>query len=209
MENLIFYDVDTQYDFMKKSGKFYVPGAEGIYENLKQLTQYALNHKIQIFGSVDRHFEGDDELKRFPPHCMDGTEGQKKILETLVEGEEYIENKAYSKDELKQKLLAPAVYFEKQDINVFSNSNASLLENYNTVIVYGVATEYCVKEEVLGLRDKKVDVLVVEDAIQGIDLKGSEKAIKEMKAKGVIFVKTKDILEGNLESLLKNKWRQK
>ena len=34
----IFYDVDTQNDFMKEDGALYVPGAESIKENLEKLT---------------------------------------------------------------------------------------------------------------------------------------------------------------------------
>lgn len=206
MKKVIFYDVDTQNDFMKKSGKLYVPGAEGICENLKQLTQYALNHKIRIFGSVDRHFEGDDELKTFPPHCMDGTEGQKKILETTVAATAYIENWTFTTRELERHLLIPANYFEKQDTNVFSNPNTSLLDYFDTAILYGVATEYCVKDAVLGMRERGIEVFVVEDAIKGIYSEQIQEAITEMKEKGATFVKTKDVIEG-LESLLRKSGR--
>ena len=38
---VIFWDVDTQYDFMKADGKLYVPDAEQLIPNLKKLTDYA------------------------------------------------------------------------------------------------------------------------------------------------------------------------
>ena len=41
MARIIFWDVDTQYDFMKADGKLYVPDAEHIIPNLKRLTDYA------------------------------------------------------------------------------------------------------------------------------------------------------------------------
>lgn len=88
----IFYDVDTQNDFMNQKGALYVPEAEEIKGALAELTQYACEKGIPIFGSVDRHFgteeykEREGELKRnggpFPDHCFDGTAGQKKIAET-------------------------------------------------------------------------------------------------------------------------------
>jgi len=85
----IFYDVDTQYDFMKEEGRLYVPGAESIIDNVGMLTMFAVKNSIPIIGSMDRHF-GTEEYKHreeefkahggpFPYHCMDRSLGQKKI----------------------------------------------------------------------------------------------------------------------------------
>ena len=67
----VFYDVDTQNDFMvdpdihKTPTALYVPGAEHIRKNLQQLTRYAqTNDYCFIMGSVDRHFNDDKELKK-------------------------------------------------------------------------------------------------------------------------------------------------
>lgn len=90
----IFYDIDTQNDFMNKDGALYVPDAELIKPNLKLLTDYARKNHIVVIGSVDRHFgtpeykHQEQELKiwggPFPNHCMDGTPGQIKIPETTL-----------------------------------------------------------------------------------------------------------------------------
>ncbi|MFH1637084.1 MAG: isochorismatase family protein [Candidatus Woesearchaeota archaeon] len=205
MEKIIFYDVDTQNDFMRKDGALYVQGAEEIYQNLEALTKHALKKGINIFGSVDRHYDKDAELEIFPPHCMNSTEGQKKVLETTVEESEYIENRRYYTQEIDSKLRAKAVYFEKQDTKVFSNANAELLGKYNAAVVYGVATDYCVKEAVLGMRKRGIEVFVVKDAIKGVAPETSEDALKSMKEAGAEFVTTKDLLEGKLESLLREK----
>ncbi|MFA5888456.1 MAG: isochorismatase family protein [Candidatus Nanoarchaeia archaeon] len=207
MKNICFYDVDTQKDFMDKAGALYVPNAEGIKQSLTWLTTYAAANGIQIMGSVDRHFAKDTELKTFPPHCMDKTEGQKKILETSVANSAFIECKAYSAQELKAKMSATAVYFEKQEVSVFSNANANLLTRFDAAVVYGVATEYCVKAAVLGMRQRGIDVLVVEDAIRGINPEGEFYAIEDMKKAGAKFIKTKDVLEGKVEEILKEMWR--
>lgn len=220
MKNICFYDVDTQKDFMDKTGALYVPNAEEIKPNLAKLTKYAMQNSYQVMGSVDRHFESDAELKVFPKHCMDGTEGQKKIPETPIIThfpsmydetldllrESYIENRAHSADELKARMAQPAVYFEKQEVSVFSNANANLLTRFDAAVVYGVATEYCVKAAVLGMRKRGLDVLVVEDAIKGIDPEGTFYAIEDMKKAGAKFISTKDVLEGKVEEMLKEMW---
>ena len=52
----IFYDVDTQMDFMNKDGALYVPNAELIKPRLELLTNFAINNRILRIGSVDQHF---------------------------------------------------------------------------------------------------------------------------------------------------------
>jgi nicotinamidase-related amidase len=91
----IFFDVDTQNDFMNIDGALYVPDAELIKPNLKLLTDFAKANFIPVLGSGDRHFgtpefkHREGELKRwggpFHNHCMDGTMGQLHIEETTLE----------------------------------------------------------------------------------------------------------------------------
>ena len=207
MKSLIFYDVDTQKDFMLKSGALYVPHSEDIIENLESLTAYAQYNSIQVFGSVDRHFAKDNELKTFPPHCMDGAEGAKKVIHTCIPDSAFIENRPQSDRGLKLKMSKPAVYFEKQETDVFSNAYANRLSHFGAAVVYGVATDYCVMDAVLGMRSRGIDVLVVEDAIRGVGEGSSRKAIGEMKRAGAIFVSTSDIVGGKFEMMLNDMWK--
>ena len=49
---VIFWDVDTQYDFMRADGKLYVPGSEEIIPALRDLTRHAHDRGIPIVASV-------------------------------------------------------------------------------------------------------------------------------------------------------------
>src|SRR2546422_10104555 len=89
---LIFWDVDTQYDFMRVDGKLYVPDAEQIIPQLAQLTRQAHEHGVRIVASADDHVPGHRELSdqpdfkdTFPPHCLRGTPGQRKIPQTRLQ----------------------------------------------------------------------------------------------------------------------------
>ena len=79
----LFYDIDTQRDFLLPGGKLYVPGGERIVPRLRELTQIARQQGIALAGSVCRHFPTDAELQPngglYPEHCLDGTEGQKNV----------------------------------------------------------------------------------------------------------------------------------
>ena len=55
----LFWDVDTQVDFMNEDGQLFVEGAEDIKSNLKALTNLAKNENIPVAGSLDTHRYGD------------------------------------------------------------------------------------------------------------------------------------------------------
>jgi len=183
----IFFDVDTQNDFMNKDGLLYVPGAEDIKPNLKKLADYAIEHDIPIFGSSDCHHgtkyfkDVELELKMwggpFQNHCMDGSKGAERIEET--------------KNSLTEE-------FKKQTYDVFDNNELrEKLQKYNVTeaVVYGVATDYCIKAAVTGLQNIGIQCFVVEDAISGVSEETTKDAKAEMIIAGAKFIKTSDILK--------------
>src|SRR5579885_2662099 len=80
----VFLDIDTQVDFMLPHGALYVPGAEQIIPNLRALMVYAQEHQIPVLSSADAHAPDDPSFAQWPPHCVVGTEGQRRIPETQL-----------------------------------------------------------------------------------------------------------------------------
>ena len=89
---VIFWDVDTQVDFMLPGGKLYVPGAEKLIPKLKQLTDAAREGRVFIIGDACTHTPDDPEFERFPPHCVRGTPGAEIISETRADKVQGVEN---------------------------------------------------------------------------------------------------------------------
>ena len=155
----------------------------------------------------------------FPNHCMANTFGQQKIKETnpKLKGI-YIENPLTNANfkglEIKilqaireiqsvnSKRLSPRwIYFEKQNYDAFSNLNLQkLLYRLKTknAVVFGVGTDYSVKEAVLGMQKRGIQTYLVEDAIKGIFPDSTKFSIIEMEEMGTRFVKTKVVLEGKI-----------
>ncbi|MGE0821101.1 MAG: cysteine hydrolase family protein [Candidatus Binatia bacterium] len=192
----LFYDVDTQRDFLSPEGKLHVPGAERIIASLATLTHLARQQNIRLAGSVDRHFSSDPELQAnggaYPEHCMDGSPGQWKIVETLPQHPVWIENRDYTSTELQTLLLQKGeVYLEKQRFDVFiGNRNAAqvlgwLLRGMADVVVYGVVTEVCVDQAITGLKDRPVRLHVPLDAIAALSAKDGNETIEKWRRWGV------------------------
>src|SRR5271154_3596964 len=62
----VFFDIDTQIDFVYPAGALYVPGAEHILPVVGQLNR----HAPALISTMDAHSEDDPEFQVFPHHCV-------------------------------------------------------------------------------------------------------------------------------------------
>lgn len=190
----VFVDVDTEVDFMVPTGSLYVPGAVDIVPNLKMLMAYAREHGIPVLSLADAHPPDDPSFTQWPPHCVIGTPGQRRIAETQFPSPTVIPNRPGAF--IPPREWSGQTIIEKTEYDVSTNPNfeailASLGERH--FVVFGVATEYCVRGAALGLRQRGLPVDLVLDAIQSITEEGGRKAIEEMVAAGTRLVKTAEV----------------
>ncbi len=199
--SLLFWDVDTQFDFMHPAGKLYVPGAEAVIPNLQRLTSFAVQHGIPIVASTDAHLEADPEFSQYPPHGLAGTSGQKKVEGTLFPQHYIIPNR---KIDLPRDLACYLeIIVEKQTVDVFTNPNAdSLLKllGHREIILYGVVTEICVDRAVRGLIKRGYCVHVVEDATRHLNSRRGYATIQHVRRHGGRLLTTSEVLAGVLQS---------
>jgi nicotinamidase/pyrazinamidase len=201
MNRLLFWDVDTQADFMLPEGKLYVPGAEQIIPNLLRLTSFAVQHSIQIVASTDAHLETDPEFIEYPPHCLVGTAGQNKIECTVLRNQVTIPNR---KIDLPENLSSFAqIIIEKQATDVFTNPNVdeflARIGRDREIILYGVVTEICVEQAARGLIQRGRHVHLVTDAIRSMDAAKADETILLVRRNGGLLLATEEILSGILQ----------
>ena len=161
-------------------------GAEEIIPVLKKLTHFAQEKNIPILSSVDTHTEDDPEFKDFPPHCIKGTQGHKKIQETLLESYVVVENRPLDEDFT----VFPQILIEKSRFSLFDNFNVErILKAFSPreVVCYGVATDYCVRAAVLGFLERSIKVVVLEDAVRAVDPEAGSHAMSEMRSRGALI----------------------
>ena len=191
---LVFVDVDTQVDFMLPNGRLYVPEAEKLIPKLEELMLWARAHKAPIISTADAHVPEDPEFGQWPPHCVVGTPGQRRIPETFFPDAVVVENRSgafrLTQGWVGQIIVEKRVYDFTTNVNIEAIL-ASL--GQPRFVVFGVATEFCVRSTVLALRKRNLPVAVVVDAIKAITDEGGRKALDEMAAAGAQFVTTEEV----------------
>lgn len=178
-KDILFWNVDTQIDFMSKNGKLYAQNAEEIQPTLAAITKLAEFNNIQVINTADYHYSNSAELSSdpdfintFPEHCMANSLGAEYISETKpdVNSPEILWNKIYNETELSEATQHRNIIIRKDAFDVFEgNPNTyNLLKQINptTVFVYGVTTNVCVDCAAVGLAKRGLKVYVIEDAIK-------------------------------------------
>lgn len=207
----IFWDVDTQHDFMVSDGKLYVPDAEQIKPHLARLTTYAHERDIHIVASADDHEPGHRELsgepdfqETFPEHCMRGTRGAEKIPETALFAPLVIEPAPIPHEELSRRLWSHEgdILLRKHWFDVFTNPNTgTLLEAWDPteIVVYGVALDVCDRYAIDGFLERGVPrIHLVLDATRAIHPEAVDALVARWRAADVAIVTTADVLAGRV-----------
>ncbi len=197
---MILWDVDTQVDFMLPHGKLYVPGAEATAPAMKRLVDAARAAGLVHVASADDHELTDDEISEqpdfqttYPPHCLRGTRGARKIAETEQDDpvpitleplpERYLEGREF--------LLL------KKSFDVFTNPNTErLLERLDPdeIVVFGVATDVCDDAAIRGFLERGRKVRFVEDAARGLDESRVEACAAAWREQGVEFTTVEQVV---------------
>ena len=200
----VFWDVDTQLDFMSPDGKLYVPGAETLAPNLERLTDYAHANRITIIASADDHVMAHAEISEtpdfqdtFPPHCMRGTPGQRRITETTLSDPLVIAPHEALPDVAAHQ---GAILFLKHFFDVFTNPHVSAVVNalgVTEIVLYGVALDVCDRYAVEGLRahHPEVVITVVSDAVKALDADAGDTLLRQWRKAGVVLKRTEQVVD--------------
>lgn len=187
----VFFDIDTQIDFVYPAGALYVPGAEQIIPLVAELNRRA----PLVVSTMDAHAEDDPEFQLYPHHCVAGTTGQHKPAVTLLDARANIQAPTDQalRDDARQLIL------EKQKLDCFTNPHlAPLLARLNAdrYVVYGVVTEICVRFAAFGLLKSGNRVEIVTDAVRALDDRNAQAMFSEFTAAGGRLATAAEVLGG-------------
>jgi nicotinamidase/pyrazinamidase len=195
----ILWDVDTQVDFMLPDGKLYVPGAEQTLPAMKELVDSARTAGIVHVASADDHELTDTEISEtpdfrttYPPHCLRGTRGARKVPET-----EQADPVPITLTELPERYLAGREFLLlKKSFDVFTNPNTDRLLQHlapDTIVVFGVATDVCDDAAIRGFLARGLRVRFAEDAARGLDEERVAMCTTSWREQGVEFAMVSEI----------------
>ena len=180
MAGTVLWDVDTQVDFMEPSGKLYVPDANDVAPAMERLVDAARAARLVHVASADDHELTDPEISEtpdfrdtYPPHCLRGTRGAEKILETKQRDPLPLSLTPHPPG-LLPKLIEGRreLLLLKKSFDVFTNPHTGPLLDVldpDEIIVFGVATDVCDDAAILGFLERGRRVRFVEDAARGLD----------------------------------------
>jgi nicotinamidase/pyrazinamidase len=200
--SMLFWNVDTQNDFIEPSGKLYVKDAEFCRPVWADITRFAQRHKIKVINTADFHFIHSEEFDKnpdfittFPPHCLADTPGSEFIKETNPT-DPIIFNWDKNYDIMALSVDLPNyrnIVIRKDAFDVFAGNHIaeSILQilKPEVVVVYGVTTTICIDYAVRGLRKHVKKVVVLADAIKELPgLPLPYKAWKKMNVRMMTFI---------------------
>jgi nicotinamidase/pyrazinamidase len=191
--------VDLQGDFTTyKNGSLAVEGTDEAFVNkVHKVTQELHAKGYPIFGTQDWHpadhisfFSNHSGKKPFeaiqidgrtqvlwPPHCVQGTENAR----VLVDNNLFLAIVKKGKD---KKFDSYSGF--QDDGGAKTEMNQILQKNgIKELIVYGIATDYCVKATAIDAAAAGYKVTVIEGLSKGVAPDTTAKALEEMKAKGI------------------------
>ena len=198
--------VDMQGDFTTwKNGSLAVAGTDKAFvDKVESATRELAAKGLLIFGTQDWHpvnhvsfFSNHPGKKPFqaikingrtqvlwPPHCIQGTQNARVL----------VDNNLFLAIVKKGKNPAYDSYSGFQDDGGDKTEMDQILKRngIQKVIVYGIATDYCVKATAVDAANAGYKVIVVEGLCKGVAPKTTEAALKEMKEKGITVVKELD-----------------
>ena len=179
--NTLFWNVDTQEDFIDPGGSLYVRGAETIRPVLKQITSMAKEFGFRVINTCDFHYinaeeisENPDFITKFPPHCLAGTTGAQFIKETdpetplIIDWDSELAIFAEFDDAKRfRNIILRKNKFDVFTGNPYTDKILNILHPAQ-IFVYGVTTNICVDRAAVGLAERRIKVYVIGDAIMGL-----------------------------------------
>ena len=181
--------VDVQNDFLP-GGALPVPKGGEVIEPLNQYIEFFASKGQPVFATRDWHPENHISFKEngglWPRHCVQWSEGAQFARGLKLPPDAFIINKG-----------------DRPELEAYSGFQGTLLNDLlkergiKRVFIGGLATDYCVKNTVLGALNLGYVTFFLEDASRGVDVKpgDTERAIEEMLIRGAIKINLENIIE--------------
>ncbi|HET6428694.1 MAG TPA: isochorismatase family protein [Phycisphaerae bacterium] len=195
----VLFDVSVQRDFFSPGGACYKPSALAAARNIRALFAWARKQRMRVISTVLRVRRDTIGPLADVPHCIEGTDGEKRIYGTVLRSA--IDLGMRNVTDLPRNIFDrhQQVIFEMRGTDVFSHSRCERLlteQDMDNFIVCGAGSAHSIVEGVIGLRSRGKKVVLADDAILDLDDPKADYAWLRMLAKGAVPMPTEDIIAG-------------
>ncbi|OPY77841.1 MAG: nicotinamidase/pyrazinamidase [Syntrophorhabdus sp. PtaU1.Bin153] len=144
---------------------------------------FAVNHPGKVpFDTIQI---GNLTQTLWPPHCVQGTENAKVLLDNNIF----------------QAIIRKGQRREFDSYSGFRDDGGNDTEMHailqeagiGKLVIYGIATDYCVKATAIDAVSRGYKVVVIEGLCKGIGSETTAQALREMRAKGILILKEIDM----------------
>ena len=189
----ILIDIDTQKDFLLAEGKVCIRNHRRVLANIRRIIAWARHEKISIISTAEVYPNNGEDIVG---HCIDGTDGQKKIRYTLL-----AKRASFAADgntDLPRDLLRrySQIILHKRCIDPFDEPRIDRLLSEvraNEFILVGASLEGAIKATALGLLQRGKKVTVVIDAAGMHNNREAQLALRKIETKGAKLIETKKL----------------
>lgn len=198
--DFVLIDLETQRDFFMPDGSFYMPRADVIRKNIYTLFDWARRQRIPVISSVLRVHHGDLGPLGPRPHCVEGSNGERKLLNTIIHP--MIDLGMRNSTDLPNNLFDcySQIVIEKRVSDLFLHARAERLFSEfigkeKCFVLCGADVTGGLTLTALGLRSRGFNVVLAADGFLSPGKWDSANLeIPRMRAKGVVFMRTADII---------------
>ncbi len=178
--------VDVQRDFCP-GGALPITEGDEVVSILNDYIRKFMKAGAQIYATRDWHPDNHISFKahggRWPPHCIQGSEGAEFHPDLELPD--------------KVRIISKATDVSKE---AYSGFDQTELEDdlrkkaIKRVFVGGLATDYCVKNTVIDAIKLGFETVLLLDATRGVNREDSEKAVEEMIASGAKMARLTELI---------------
>ena len=187
--------IDVQNDFCP-GGALPVPAGDRVVAPLNRAAELFAAAGLPVVASRDWHPPVTSHFNAYggiwPSHCVQGSRGAEFHPQLRLPPGYFLLSKGFESD---------TDSYSAFDGRLADGSSLQLLLatlGVARLFVGGLATDYCVKESVLAALRTGLQVVVLEDAVAGVDVTAGDslRAMKEMKTAGASFSSVTALTQG-------------
>ena len=190
----VLLDIDTQRDFLLARGKACIRNHRRVLAHIRRVVAWARIKNIPVISTCAVHPSNNNECA--VNHCLDGTDGQKKVPYTLLANR--VSFPADGNTDLPRDMLRQykQIILHKRCVDPFDEPRIDRLLSEvraGEFILIGTSIEGAVQAAALGLLQRGKRVTVVVDAVGSHNNREAKMALRKMQAKGAKLIDTKTL----------------